>query len=179
MVSRLKKGSSDSLLEMERDRAVHSFRAMLLKLVVAEHELSLVKRSTRMPGLDWSKSGSISLGVTDAYRKLSENGYSSGIGVLIDPSGFRLLQREVSGTGQIEMDLVATITSDVKMLPYLPENSMVVYSRESMKILVRQDVEVRKVSEDLQNINFGISAKVAPILYDRGSSIFVESKSRA
>jgi hypothetical protein len=65
------------------------------------------------------------------------------------------------------------------MLPYLPENSMVVYSRESMKILVRQDVEVRKVSEDLQNINFGISAKVAPILYDRGSSIFVESKSRA
>jgi rubrerythrin len=175
----VKKGSSDSLLEMERDRAVHSFRAMLLKSVVAEHELSLVKRSTRMPGLDWSKSGSISLGVTDAYRKLSENGYSSGIGVLIDPSGFRLLQREVSGTGQIEMDLVATITSDVKMLPYLPENSMVVYSRESMKILVRQDVEVRKVSEDLQNINFGISAKVAPILYDRGSSIFVESKSRA
>ena len=88
----VKKGSGDSMLEMERDRAMHSFRAMLLKSVVAEHELSLLKRSTHMPGLDWSKSGNISLGVTDAYRKLSENGYSSGVGVLIDPSGFRLLQ---------------------------------------------------------------------------------------
>lgn len=172
------KGSSDSIFEMEKDRAMHSFSAILLKMAVAEHELSLVKRSTRIPGLDWSKSGNISLGVTDAYRKLSENGYSSGIGVLIDPSGFRLLQREVGGTGQIEMDLVETITPDVKMLPYLPENSMVVYSRDSMKILVRQDVELMKISEDLRSINFGISAKIAPVLYDRGSSMFVESKSR-
>ncbi|MEM0156941.1 MAG: encapsulin [Thermoplasmataceae archaeon] len=174
----VKKGSSDSILEMEREKATHSFKAMVLKSVVTEQELSLVSRSTRIPGLDWSKSGSIALGVTDAYRKLSENGYSTGTGVLIDPNGFRLLQREVSGTGQIEMDLVKTVTSDVRMLPYLPENSMVVYSSESLKILVRQDMEIREISQDLQNINFGISAKLAPLVYDRGSSIFIESKSR-
>ncbi len=174
----VKKGSSEGILELEKEKAMHLFKALLLRSVVMEQELSLVRRSTRLPGLDWSKSGNIALGVTDAYHKLSENGYFTGIEVLIDPNGFKLLQREVGGTGQIEMDLVKTVASEVRMLPYLPDNSMVVYSSESLKILVRQDIEMREISQDLQNINFGISARLAPLVYDKGSSIFIESKSK-
>lgn len=175
----VRKDSSEEMLLMEREKARRELQVRIMKTIMTEHDLSLQKRSIRISGSDWSKTGNITNDASEAYRKLAENGYSSDISVLVDPKAFKMLQREVSGTGQIEMELLKTITDKIEMSPYLPDNSILLFHRKSFKILVQSGIKNSMVSQDVDRLKFSLTIKLAPLIYDRNSAIFVEAKGKS
>ena len=164
--------------KMEEEKAQRKFYAGVNKIIMADHELSLMKRATEIKPGDWSKSGNVAKDIVNAIEFLSESGYNEKPELLMSSTAYEFLVREVGSTGQTEMDMVRDLVEGIHVTPLIKEAQLLVLARDSFKVFVRTYPEIHKISEDVSTDHFVIYAKLAPMLFDRNSAVKMSWKTK-
>lgn len=175
---KIRRHSDKIYKEMEEETAMRKFNAMLNKLLITDHELSLVRRSTEIKSGDWSKPGNVAKDIVKAIELLAESGYTHKPEMLISISAYDLLLREIDSTGQTELTAVENLVHKIKVTPLIRENQIIVVAEGSFKVFIKNYPEISKIGEDISHDNYVIYAKLAPMLYDKNSSVRISWKTK-
>lgn len=164
--------------KMEEETGLRRFYATVNKIVMADHELSVIKRATDMKPGDWSKSGNVAKDIVKAIEFLSDSGYSEKPELLMSSSAYELLLREVESTGQTEMEMVRELVEGIHVTPLIKEDQFLVLARGSFRVFIKTFPEIRKIREDVSSDHYVIYAKLAPMLFDRRSAVRMAWKTK-
>ncbi|WP_393971800.1 encapsulin [Oxyplasma meridianum] len=162
--------------KMEEEMALRKFDAAVNKLIMADHELSLLNRATDIKSGDWSKSGNLAKDIIKAIEFLSDSGYVERPELLISSSAYELLVREVESTGQTEMEMVRKLLEEIHVTSLLKENQFLALAKGSFKLFIKTFPEIRRISEDVLSDQYVIYSKFAPMLFDRKSAVRITWK---
>ena len=162
----------DSLYKkMEEEMALRKFDAGVNKIIISDHELSLLKRATDIKPGDWSKSGNVAKDVVKAIEFLSDSGYNEKPELIMSSTAYDMLVREVESTGQTEMDMVSRLVESINVTPLIKDAQFLLLARGSFRLFVRTFPEIRRIREDVSSDHYLIYAKLAPMLFDTNSAV--------
>jgi len=172
------KHSDSQYKKMEEEMALRKFDATVNKIIMSDHELSLLKRATEIKPGDWSKSGNVAKDIVKAIEFLSDSGYSERPELIMSSTSYELLVREVESTGQTEIEMVKDLVQGIHVTPLIKEDQFLVLARESFRVFIKTFPEIRKIREDVSSDHYVIYAKLAPMLFDRRSAVRMAWKTK-
>lgn len=175
---KIKRHSDKIYMKMEEEAAMRKFNAMVNKILMSDHDLSLLKRSTEIKPGDWSKPGNVAKDIVRAIEFLAESGYSRKPLLFISMSAYDLLLREIDSTGQTELSTVENLVHKIKVTPLIQENQFIVVAKGAFRVFVRNAPGITKIGEDVTHELYVINARLAPLLYDRNSSVKISWKAK-
>lgn len=144
-------------------REERKFSMGLKKEILVSHPLSPWNRSTHVRTGQIGQAGQISSDIITGIDRLSSEGYDGDLGLIVSPEAMKSMNREIGGTGVLEIDVVRPYFRSIVFTPVLEGLSAMVVHIPSVRVLVRMPPETEKRVLDASKCLYMMHSKLAPM----------------